>query len=1348
MSCNMNGFKANGHTFIEKYLHQYHCVCFQETKLHGSNQLDTINFHLAHRFGATAYKLFVNDTQTNEPNGPQVRSGGVTTYIHRDFPGYSELQHLTELDVPNRYQVIRTNWDNVPIYIHNVYAPATPSDRPAFFATLPTTFPQEALHVVHGDFNIPMNNLIDSTQLYIDHNEGKAELVQWLGHLGVIDAWRLHHPDERLYSSPTRRNRLDYVFISDELVRHHHESSYRTFDKGVAGDHATATLTLKSTHEIRGKSYWQLPRELLNYENVRTYIIVEARSLLEKLQGSNRPDRLWHGWKKRMKTKLKDIHRRVLRRDFEELKHITDTFGAAQLAHQNGELDLDGFGEAERLYIMATNKAKQHHVDTNFDQFASTLETSSAHFFRRPIEHLFKVPITQVDLDNGGTTGDTMEIQSRFQSHWGGIMGDPSHSTEPIREPPPERQAQYTRHITRRLSPDQRTNLEADLTPDDLKQAIKHMNPYKSPGPDGFPAGFFQIDPDLFAQILCKVFKRRLDQGIMMPHQRNAAVTLLFKKGSRSHPGNYRPIALIPVEVKIVSKALAYRLGHVLPDLIHPMQKGFVPGRSIHDHIHLIRDLQHHCTKNNDDAYATFLDFEKAFDRVNWSYLWTVLETMNFGPKFIAWVKLMYNCPTVQLIINNQLTTAIHPKRGVRQGDPLSSQLFILTLEPLGEALRRAEGLGVRVNQDHVATSMFFADDSTLFSHSLPALEDQLALVEQYCQVSGAALNRAKSKVLPLNSNIGGIAYPNLTILQPRESIKYLGVLVGHQVDINLQAHHLNDKFLNAFIRWFRRARTLQGRKLMVHTQCLSLLWHITATTLIPTNMLKQWQQLVNKFILGRKYTLEAKYTSLIPYRYAYDKHVGLGVPQIIHTIKKQHITTIQRLCKEHHPNILNWTTLPVAFYEESLDPIARRGRMDFLFVKPTESTPLMSLRVLPSFWLSAWKTWTELEWPQRAPPWDFNSLLHAPLWLSNHPLLQIRLTNDKTTCLGYVLRDHRRWVLWYIEHGYKFCLHDILTTTHTWPTLQQFADECRFLAIRHPMLQPTPTSFTYIYRTLTNIFQEISSRHPGAAITTAPNQMPFVTTTPNTTARFPNIKKSQYHLLLHQTPTAPAKHPFEQWGIQDTTTRKFLILLRRTLRPIYPVVTDIYIRMMFKLIPVQSRFWFLQTTNPNIQLCPYNCLMVETEEHAFYTCPHIAQLWAELTPPWHQLGVKITWGTISRLDSFTTNDTWTTYKDLILKMLLALICNVMHLMWRHRCNTRFREASPPHIPALVETALDHWCTQIRLWLRDPQHTDHHDSMHQILALLFGHPKYVWFARKRPYYLAQRTPIDFSSILT
>ncbi|POM79902.1 Polyprotein of L1-like non-LTR Retrotransposon Zorro 3, partial [Phytophthora palmivora] len=284
------------------------------------------------------------------------------------------------------------------------------------------------------------------------------------------------------------------------------------------------------------------------------------------------------------------------------------------------------------------------------------------------------------------------------------------------------------------------------------------------------------VAPEVFGQCLEIVFNDRLKRGNLLASQRKSAVVLLHKKGSRADPGNYRPIALIPVDVKILSKALTYRLQSVIPKLIHPDQKGFVRGRSIQHHVRSLADLQDLVTSRDEEAYALFLDFQKALDRVNWDYMFRLLERMGIGDGFTRWVKLLYTDPQAHLLINGIIQPALYPTRGVKQGDPLSPLLFILTIEPLGNMLRSHEEYGVCVNDDDTATSIFFADDSTLLGSSIPNLQAQLEIVEEYCFGSGAQLNLSKSVLLALNRGHDCPQMPGVQVLGRSEAVKYLGI--------------------------------------------------------------------------------------------------------------------------------------------------------------------------------------------------------------------------------------------------------------------------------------------------------------------------------------------------------------------------------------------------------------------------------------------------------------------------------------------------------------------------------------------------------------------------------------------
>ena len=137
--------------------------------------------------------------------------------------------------------------------------------------------------------------------------------------------------------------------------------------------------------------------------------------------------------------------------------------------------------------------------------------------------------------------------------------------------------------------------LDAPLTANDFFFAIKHTARGKSPGPDGLPAEYYQLFPTEWAQVLELVYAAQFRKGRMSKFQRRAYISLLFKKGSRSDPKNYRPLTLLNQDAKFGPKALAYRLNQVLPSLLDVDQFGFVPGRDNRHALRYFQDLQDHC---------------------------------------------------------------------------------------------------------------------------------------------------------------------------------------------------------------------------------------------------------------------------------------------------------------------------------------------------------------------------------------------------------------------------------------------------------------------------------------------------------------------------------------------------------------------------------------------------------------------------------------------------------------------------------------------------------------------------------------------------------------------------------
>ena len=164
-----------------------------------------------------------------------------------------------------------------------------------------------------------------------------------------------------------------------------------------------------------------------------------------------------------------------------------------------------------------------------------------------------------------------------------------------------------------------------------------------------------------FLEVVSEVYQNE----ILSNSQRKGMIRLIFKKTDRTDLKYYRPISLLNVGVKIITKTLALRLGNVLPTIVSEDQT-CIPGRNIAKNLHTLNDVIRCGNSKNIQAAILFLDQQKAFNRVSHEFLLKTLRHLNFGDYFVSWVQIMLKDVTSQIKINGFLTEDTDISRGVR----------------------------------------------------------------------------------------------------------------------------------------------------------------------------------------------------------------------------------------------------------------------------------------------------------------------------------------------------------------------------------------------------------------------------------------------------------------------------------------------------------------------------------------------------------------------------------------------------------------------------------------------------------------------------------------------------------
>ncbi|KAJ9701102.1 hypothetical protein PVL29_006450 [Vitis rotundifolia] len=236
--------------------------------------------------------------------------------------------------------------------------------------------------------------------------------------------------------------------------------------------------------------------------------------------------------------------------------------------------------------------------------------------------------------------------------------------------------------------------------------------------------------------------------GIINQSTNATFIAMVPKKSQTLKISGYRPISLVTSLYKIIAKVLSGRLRKVLHETISGSQGTFVEGRHILDAVLIANEVVDEKRRSGEEGVVFKIDFEKAYDHVDWGFLDHVLERMGFSPKWRSWIRGCLSSSNF----------AILASRGLRQGDPLSPFLFTLVADVLSRLLFRAEEIGLTegffVGRDRTRVSLLqFIDDTIFFSKaSLEHLQNLKIILLVFGQVSGLKINLEKRTILGINT--------------------------------------------------------------------------------------------------------------------------------------------------------------------------------------------------------------------------------------------------------------------------------------------------------------------------------------------------------------------------------------------------------------------------------------------------------------------------------------------------------------------------------------------------------------------------------------------------------------------
>ena len=841
-------------------------------------------------------------------------SRGVLTAITKNY----DVEILkVDIDDEGRYLVIDIKRNGFIYRIGNIYAPCRNFENAQirvlgnFVRNIFHSPPSENI-ITSGDWNLYLTNLdkLDSMSEANDNGTYRQHLKSFLEANNMVDAWRSQNQGVKMFTwhRGHKRARLDYIFCSEHLLNN---MSKVEILPGIQSDHSLLHFQINSNKTLtRGKGFWKWNCNLIHdieYVNhVKT--LIQTKSIehdiedlglkwdLIKLDIRNFTIPYCSRKKKANTERENKLNDRYLEL-FNEVHSQENVEEVVLNEFNNVKNELESIEKNRSRGIILRSKIQWAEEGEKNTSFFLRLEKSN--YCNKHIEQLIDPATKQIV----NTPEEVLQLEQSFYKN----LYDNGHEnrTESLEG---ERTI-FENIILPQLSENQKNDCERPLGETELAKAIKAMKNVKSPGCDGFTAEFYKFFYVDIKNLLLNGLNFDLQHGKLSLEKRRGILTLIPKKDkNRLFLKNWRPLTLLNVDYKILAKAMANRMIEYLPDLIKEDQTGYLPGRFIGCNIRLVEDIIIFTENEKIKGIMLVIDFEKAFDTLKWSFIQKTLEAFNFGVNFRSYIKTLYT-DIETTVINNGFTSGwFKPKRGVRQGCPLSPYLFLLAVEILACNIRQNRDIkGIIIgNRETKITQL--ADDTTCFLKDEPSLSLLLKTFDSYKLCAGLSINVDKTIARPL----GGLKPSREKLFDLDWSdgpVNILGAVIsGDEKDhYNLNFKPKLIKMKQLLDSWKCRKLSLKGKITVINTLAISKLIFLCAIIAVPQRVYSEAKEIIRNFLWDGGSPKIAYDTLTRPIQEG-----GLKLIDLEAKVKSLNISWIKRLSNNSD---CSWKLFPKVFF-------------------------------------------------------------------------------------------------------------------------------------------------------------------------------------------------------------------------------------------------------------------------------------------------------------------------------------------------------------------------------------------------------------------------------------------------
>ena len=336
------------------------------------------------------------------------------------------------------------------------------------------------------------------------------------------------------------------------------------------------------------------------------------------------------------------------------------------------------------------------------------------------------------------------------------------------------------------------TGIDTPISGEEIRYALLKAKDGKSYGFDALPVEVLR-NRTAFGFLL-RLFRKCYENGVTPELWNYGIITPIPKDGKDCRvPLNNRGICIASCVCKLYASVLNNRLARwtEINKKICDHQNGFRKDRSCQDQLHTLTSVIEVRKKLGKDTFAAFIDFSKAYDKINRQKLWQCLEDLGVPNRFVKTIQSLYNDVKCSVRVNGILTDWFKVNVGLKQGCTLSPLLFNIYVNSLIEKVENEE-IGIDVGSNKVSM-LLYADDIVLLSESQGKLQKGLDVLYEWCKSKHMTVNAEKSKVMHFRKGPsviqckGPFAYGQ-SELEIVSQYKYLGLVLTDFLDYNVTA--------------------------------------------------------------------------------------------------------------------------------------------------------------------------------------------------------------------------------------------------------------------------------------------------------------------------------------------------------------------------------------------------------------------------------------------------------------------------------------------------------------------------------------------------------------------------------